>query len=209
MCTFAELQDSGVEIHRFSGKVLHISHSGIRLTAHWPLPPGLQMLVELPDPDTGLPRSLLLANLVQATAQANDEWELECAFAAQLTDQDLEPFGGQVRGPETPSDLRRFARYACDAPAFYQVLRSFDTQSWPAQIVDISAGGLGMLVGRPLEVGMTLKIELSVTTDKGPLRVVGCVVRFSFVSGREWLVGCNFLRHLSDAELAACRKDAP
>src|SRR5262245_43499367 len=205
MAPFSELVDSGTDIHRMNAQVVKITYNCISLLTQWPLPPGLQVLVELPDPVTHLPHALVLANLVQATVQATGEWELVCEFVTELSDQDLLPFGAPAEA-DSDSDLRHCVRYPCDAPAFYQILRSFDAQHWPARIVNISASGLGMMVGQPLEVGMTLKIELAAQLEKGPLRVVACVVRFNFVSSRDWLVGCNFLRQLHDAELDACRR---
>lgn len=203
---FSELVDAGADIHRLNALVVKISHSGLSVLTQWPLPPGLQILVELPDPVTRLPMSLVLANLVQATVQPSGEWELVCEFATELSDQDLLPFGMTAADSEAAAEQRRYVRYPCDAPAFYQILRSFDAQHWPARIVNISATGVGMLVGQPLEVGMTLKVEMGVATEKGSLRVVACVVRFNFLSAKEWLVGCNFLRQLTPAELDACRK---
>ncbi len=193
--------------NRFQAAVRDIARDGVSLVTNGPLTPGMQLLIEMPDAATGLPTSLLMARLDDATAQADGQWILRCTFVSHLTDDDLRPFGAHLVRPEG-ADQRRWVRFPCRAPAFFQLLRSFDAHSWPAMVVNISASGLGIVVGQPIEVGTLLRIDVAAPEAKTPLRVVGCVVRYNYLSGKEWLLGCNFLRQLSDKELEAYKKPA-
>jgi hypothetical protein len=201
MASLSDLLDSRTATNRFAAQVLEITPARMKLLSRWAMPPGLQMLVELPHPKTGQPVGLVMANLLQAKSLMDGKWELTCQFATELTDEDLRPFARQITMPQPESrEQRRGPRFACKAPAFYQVLRYIDTHNWPGEVTNISANGLAMLVRQALDVGTTLRVEI------GPaLRLTACVVRLDIRSAKEWLVGCNFLRRLSDKEIASVR----
>jgi hypothetical protein len=68
--------------------------------------------------------------------------------------------------------------------------------SFQASIVDISQGGVGLLVDQPLHVGNLLRIKLS--------RVVeGWVVHATPTQDGKWVVGCVLAWELSESEVRA------
>jgi len=79
----------------------------------------------------------------------------------------------------------------------------------PAQACDISREGLKLLLAHKFERGTTLKIR---TVNDGPekLRSVTAEVRYAVPTCQgKWIVGCAFLKELSEKELWSWVKDKP
>lgn len=75
---------------------------------------------------------------------------------------------------------------------------------------NISAGGLGLVLGHCFRPGADLTVELQ-TADGKPLRTVRVRVRHATAvaaeNARTWLIGCSFETPLSEAELQALLDD--
>jgi hypothetical protein len=72
---------------------------------------------------------------------------------------------------------------------------------WPAQIRDVSLGGLGLVLRRRFEAGTGLVVELPEGSG-GTFTVIARVVRVRAESGGVWLHGCTFVSTLSEDALA-------
>jgi hypothetical protein len=75
-----------------------------------------------------------------------------------------------------------------------------------AWIVNLSQGGVALLLTRPLPVGALLFLELESAPDRAPLKVWADVVRCSEGDQDNWQVGCMFVNPLSadDLESTLC-----
>jgi hypothetical protein len=77
---------------------------------------------------------------------------------------------------------------------------------WQGRVCDISVGGIGLVLPRRFEPGTVLTVELLGADRRAPGRFF--VVRVAHVqkdAPRRWLLGCQFLRRLTRAELSDLR----
>lgn len=187
---------------RFRARVQDVSRGGARLLAGRSLEPGTQLLIELP-PQNGCGPSTLLAYLAWVKPLPGGEYALGCTFAGELGPTELQTFGAELVRADA-EDQRTYVRFVCDTPANYQLIKTRETQRWPAQVVNLSAGGVGLLVAQAVEPGTTLSLELYKRGEASVLTMLACVIRVNTLSGGKWLLGCNFIRELTDHELQAC-----
>jgi hypothetical protein len=99
---------------------------------------------------------------------------------------------------------RRIAvRYSCDVEATCQPGSVLPTDNgWPAKAQDISASGIGLILNRCFQPGTFLKIELR-GPSAIPMHFLVSVAHSTPRQDGEWLVGCAFLREMSEDELRA------
>jgi hypothetical protein len=76
---------------------------------------------------------------------------------------------------------------------------------WPAQIRDISTGGVKLLMTRRFEPGTVLSVELTAGAESLVRLPVARVRRVRAGQGGGWVIGCQFLTQLSDEELEELR----
>jgi hypothetical protein len=93
-------------------------------------------------------------------------------------------------------DRRAAIRYPCELDASYR-LPSEDLH-WPAQVQDISAVGLGLLVRRSFAVGDALAVELYSNDGSLSYSLLARVEWIAPLIGGVWWLGCAFARPLSD-----------
>ncbi len=172
-----------------SARVQDISRGGIKLLVNQPLETGTLLSVELPG-------VLVLACVAHVTAWPDGEWALGCIFSSELQDEDLQLFGAQPA-----PDRRLQARFAYQGPISYQVLDKHDPESHSAEVTDISATGVGLVVTHPVNIGALLSLELRGGGEPELLTILACVVRVSAHEPGCWMLGCNFIRELNDSEL--------
>jgi hypothetical protein len=99
-------------------------------------------------------------------------------------------------------DRRAYVRHHCNIETFSQPGEGrLDQVWWPAKVRNISAGGIGLFMGRRFEVGTVLAIELQTSTQSGARKLTA---RVKHATGQEdgWLLGCAFTTPLSDEDLA-------
>ena len=77
--------------------------------------------------------------------------------------------------------------------------------SWMAQVKDISASGIGLLLPRRFERGTVLAVEWPQPKANRPRRLLLRVVRVQALSRGQWLVGCTFASRLSEDEVEDLR----
>ena len=125
-----------------------------------------------------------------------------CTFAAELSDEDLEPFGARRQRPHDP-DQRGWVRFPCDAEAFYYPVNGTVPKPLPARAFNISPVGVGLLVPSEVPAGTLVSVELRSPRQPAALTIMASVVRVTGQPGGEWALGCNFIRELSEKELQA------
>src|SRR5262245_41305634 len=76
-------------------------------------------------------------------------------------------------------------------------------QPLDAWLVQVSQGGLTVLLSRPLAAETLLFIELESAPEARPVKVWATIVRCTATSDTDWLLGCEFVNRLSEAELRA------
>jgi hypothetical protein len=186
---------------RLGARVQDVSRGGIRLVVDRPFEAGELLSVELPEAE-GRPPSTVLACVVRAAAAEGGAWLVGCTFAAELADDDLDLFGAR-RAPGPGTQQREWVRFPCRARASFQVVRAPAAPA-EAEVLNVSAGGVGLRAGADLQVGELLSVELS-GGDRPALTTLACVVRVSVEPDGTRLLGCNFIGELADDDLRALR----
>jgi hypothetical protein len=184
---------------RLAARVQDISRGGINLVVNRRFDPNTLLSVELPGPTHHSP-STVLAYVVRVAPRPAGEWSIGCTFATELSDEELRPAGAQ-RLKALPPDQRAWVRFPGQVRAVYQRVNHPESDDRPAQVLDISANGIGLLAADPLEVGTLLSVVLRGPDGKGVLTMLACVVRSAARNESEWALGCNFIRELTDQEL--------
>jgi hypothetical protein len=146
--------------------------------------------------------STVLAYVVRIAAGPDGEWSVGCTFATELDDHDLEPFGAKRQKPH-PLDQRTWVRFPCNVQATYQFVKSADTETRTAQVVNISANGIGLQAEQPIDLGRLINLELRSANGQFSLSILACIVRLTPQADGRWALGCNLIRELSDKEIKA------
>jgi hypothetical protein len=74
---------------------------------------------------------------------------------------------------------------------------------WTAKILNISRGGVALLLGRRFEMGTLLAIEVPKTKTQNSLTFLARVVHVSGKPAGTWQVGCAFTQEISEDDLQA------
>jgi hypothetical protein len=108
-----------------------------------------------------------------------------------------------TRPPVSPLDRRASVRYRCPHPTPGRVFIAGSFQTVPAQVLNVSVGGLGLALGCRIEPGTVVFIEIHLS-DSGPdLELAGSVAHTEQVPGGGWYCGCQFALDLTEDELRA------
>jgi hypothetical protein len=100
-------------------------------------------------------------------------------------------------------DRRLWVRHPCKFEISCEPVAVETDMVWSAMVRDISAGGIGLALGRPFEPGTALFIELP-TPLGGQLRTLPVRVAHATAGDNGfWLVGCEFLSPLREEDLHA------
>jgi hypothetical protein len=103
-----------------------------------------------------------------------------------------------------PADLRRsWARYASARPLPRRLRVVESRQELDGWIEDLSAGGIGLVVGRPLAVGTLLLVELETCPPAAPVQSWAHVLYCRTSADRAYRLGCQFVSLLGQADIDA------
>jgi hypothetical protein len=138
----------------------------------------------------------LLGRVVHVTA-GRGNWLVGCAFVRELEGPALKPFHAErVRSPA--GDSRRWVRFPSNVEAPCYSLDTTPGESSRARVLDVSAGGLGLLLPCEFGAGTLLTLDLSQCAGEPVLlRVARAVAR----PNREWFLGCEFADQLTPDEM--------
>ncbi len=190
---------NGPDGPRLGARVRDVSRGGIHLVLDRPFEAGEMLSVELPAAE-GQPPSTVLACVVRASEAEGGAWSVGCTFAAELGEDDLQAFRPhRVKAPV--ADQRQWVRFPCQAQATFQVVRAPAAPA-PAEVLNVSASGIGLRAAADLQVGELLSLELR-GVDRPALTTLACVVRVTTEPGGAQVLGCNFIGDLPDDDLRA------
>jgi hypothetical protein len=106
------------------------------------------------------------------------------------------------------ADRRTAERYPCNLKPSWRSWGKPGGESWSAAINDISTTGISLLINYWMKPGTVLVIKLQNSnhrlTRPLPVRVMHATER----ADGEWLIGCAFVRRLSEPELQAILQDS-
>src|SRR5262245_50604931 len=101
--------------------------------------------------------------------------------------------------PPVTTERRASVRTGCDLEALSRPLDPANVINWGTTVVDISHGGVGLILCYPFQLGTYLAVDL-----EQPEGVRTLLVRVAHVLDRSdgtWLVGCEFARPLGPNDL--------
>lgn len=103
----------------------------------------------------------------------------------------------------TEQDCRVWPRHDCAMPGTCAPLaaRADDGPAWEGSVLDISVGGLRLVLSRRFEAGTVLSLEVDPRASGCPQRLLVRVVRVESAPGQKWLLGCALLSRLSQEKL--------
>ena len=182
-----------------NARILDVSSGGVRVEVGRRFEPGDLLTLELP-PSENTPPTTVLACVVHCQADADGRWVLGCRFSAELSDADLAAFGAVRQRPDL-SDGRNWSRFPCHVKANYQVVLDADGPCHEAKVLNISAGGVALVVDYDIRAGALLSVELFAPDGQAVVTILACVVHVVVEPNRERVLGCNFIQELSEADL--------
>jgi hypothetical protein len=184
---------------RLSARVKDISRGGISLFMNCRFEPGAMLSIDLPSA-TGQ-TSTVLAYVVRSRSNRDGEWAVGCTFAIELSTEDLEHLGApRINGP-TP-DQRSWDRFPCEAQATCRLVQHEAAAPQTAEVLNIAPDGIGLRLCSPVPIGALLSLDLYNHRGEAAFTIMASAVHLTN-RGHDWILGCNFLRELSEQELRA------
>ncbi len=190
---------SGRAGHSWTAQVKNLSTSGVGLVLDRRFERGTILVLDLQGPGGDLARTVL-ARVVHVTPQGEKGWLLGCAFTSELDDDDLRVFCAR-RVRSDVSDCRAWVRFSCAVETSCQSVTPEAADPWQVKIMNISPGGVGVLVPAPVDLGALLNLELPGPAGQPRRTVPVRVVQAGQEMDGGWLVGCEFATQLDDADL--------
>jgi len=98
-------------------------------------------------------------------------------------------------------DRRAWVRFTCNLQVTCGPADEDPEILWPAKVVNVSQGGVGLLLSRRFQPDTILQVEVQIP-NKGFSRPL--LVQVKHVTGHEhggWLVGCQFTQPLEEDEV--------
>jgi hypothetical protein len=184
----------------FMAEMENISATGANIRASQLFEVGAYLGVELPA--TGArSASQILALVVRVEPVGHGEWLLGCSFTAELSTEELEPFGA-ARVLAAEGDRRKWQRFPCEARAACRFLGCADGDRLAARVVEVSVAHICLLARCSLEAGDVLNLEVLANNGETVVNAFACVARVVPCSDGQWTIECNFLSELSERLVA-------
>lgn len=102
---------------------------------------------------------------------------------------------------QSTRDRRAWVRFTCDLQVACVPADEDPEILWPARVVNVSQGGVGLLLSRRFEPETLLQVEVQIP-EKGFSRPM--IVQVKHVTGHDyggWLMGCSFTQPLDEDEV--------
>lgn len=179
--------------------IVNISPAGARLRTKQAFHVGEVIGLELPPhaDQTGLS---LLAVVVHEAREGEGVWAVGCRFSRALSRDALAAFGVSANVPGAAEAIETSPRLA-DLAARYRLVEPEDPVDRVAAVVGLNGSGLTMQVGRALPIGALLELRLVGPQGSVLPQMLACVVHVKENMEGKYLVGCDFLRELTEEEL--------
>jgi hypothetical protein len=182
----------------FPATVQDISPVSVRLLVPRPFTTGALLSMALAVRE-GQATIQVLACVVHARPHEDGRWAVGCSFSQELTDEELRSFGA-ANARTTPPDNRTWARFPCNVQATYELVQDDELAPHPAKVLNISAGGIALQVDRAVKLGALLSADLQNAAGERVLTILACVVHASVGADGRRVLGCNFIRELSEED---------
>jgi hypothetical protein len=184
---------------RWRVRLLDVSPLGAGLLLPRALKPSTLLRLDLENPARGLFRQVL-ARVVHVQQNPGGAWLVGCAFAKELDDASLRLLRAERVRP-TGDDARRWVRFPCNVETVCQTCETAPGERRPARIVNVSPGGVGLLLPCEFAEGTLLYFELPPEDEQAPRKALVRVVRALEHGSAGWFLGCEFADQLSEREL--------
>jgi hypothetical protein len=185
----------------WTAQVRELSTYGIGLVL--PKAPGLAQLlgIELARKNGTFVRSVM-ARVVHQVRESSRSFIAGCAFIKELEDEHLGFFQAGAIHPAGP-DCRRWTRFPCDVETVCYSCDTAPGERRSGRILNISAGGVGLLLRCQFFEGTLLHFELPQEMNLANPKILVRVVRVTKQGEGNWLLGCEFADQLSDYDVRA------
>jgi hypothetical protein len=182
--------------------VRDISRGGLNVQINRSFEPGSILSVELP---LGVDETIrtLTVKVVHGKNLSPGSWSLGCAFEKPLEEDDLLAF--QVKKPiVTSEDKRAWIRFTCEGNRSPQATVLINpSNKIETRVLNISAGGVGIVTKRFCEPGTPLRLELIDASGRTSRPIQARVVHSTYHGVDNWTTGCAFDTPLSEEDVAA------
>ena len=182
-------------------RVREISALGIGLVFQHPLEPSTLLEIDLETAGRSVVRTVL-ARVVHVEPDPEGGWLVGCAFITELNDAQLQPFRAERLHPAQP-DGRRWVRFPCNVETVCYASETAPGEQIRARVLNISPGGIGLLVPCQFEPGTLLHFEPPAPPGQPVLWILIRVVRAIEHTNGDWFLGCEFAHQLDPGELSA------
>ncbi len=180
-------------------RTVDVSAGGIALVLERRFEPGAVLCVRLESPDGEVSRDLLL-RVVHVLADMDGSWRLGCRLAGELEEDELRALQAARVRPSEP-DCRAWMRFDCNLTTRCYSVAPALPETWNARVLDVSAGGVSLLMPRPFERGTLLRLELPENGDCAGQELLIRVLRVQKSEANGWALGCELAEQLDDADL--------
>jgi c-di-GMP-binding flagellar brake protein YcgR len=185
---------------RLSARIRNVSRGGINLIVKQPFAPGDMISLDVPG-STSEEADSVLACIVHVHPLPDGLYALGCAFSEMLDEEDLAGFINRKERPSS-AEKRECARHIANVSAAYQLVSDPEKKNWPAQVINLSLGGIGLQVEQAVDTGALLNLNLQNTSGQART-ILACVVHVMSRNGNERVLGCNFIHEMSEADFKA------
>jgi hypothetical protein len=157
--------------------------------------------IELVKANGALVRTVL-ARIIHVEEDGPRSWFVGCAFVSELTDEEMRLFHAEAARPKT-KDHRRWIRFPCNVETVCYTCETSPGERRPARVLNISPGGIGLLLPCQFTKGTLLHFELPSDSNQISRTLLVRVARVMEQSPGMWFLGCEFAHRLEDEELRA------
>jgi hypothetical protein len=182
-----------------AASVRDISNLGIGLITPQPVPLASLLDLELRSANSLLVRPAL-ARVVHVAQESSRSWIVGCAFTSELTRDELALFHAEAARPKT-RDSRRWVRFPCNVETVCYTCETSPGERRPARILNISPGGIGLLLPCQFNQGTLLNFELPAEANQPARALLVRVARAIQHGTGRWFLGCEFAQGIEDDEL--------
>jgi hypothetical protein len=105
--------------------------------------------------------------------------------------------------PLVGEERRASVRYPCNLQTHCHPITQAKGDRWPTRVVDVSAAGVAISVGRRFEAGAVLSMLLESADGEVSRSLFLRVMHTTQTADGSWRMGCKLIGELGDEELAA------
>jgi hypothetical protein len=156
------------------------------------------LLVELMRED-GSPFDTITTRVVWV-APAGGGWLAGCAFVREPSAAELSLLQATLARPSV-ADARGFARFPATVETVSETCTAMPGERRPARVLEVSAGGLALLLRCSFGGGTLLRLHLSEKVEAPECELIVRVVRVRARGRHYWRHDCDFVCRVDDKAL--------